>query len=263
MKDKRVLIQEILINFFSEPFIITSDIITFFESTYGIFEIHEIKNILYEEPQLLNLIIYPDKNLLKKILLVCPLSISQEDIQIILNYLEDNIQAFNIKLRNQRLLIPASRIFFNEFLSKLRLDIEIPPALYNIIKKFPVDTYIEILMELKKQHISWNPNMESFFEMFFLKFRENKELIFYLKTLLSLFKDNSSVYDIKNAMLKRVYTLHQALENQISTMDKIDTKGLEFVLTSRTPILCVSSDVIHREIKTLEHIFSNLFPDST
>ncbi len=262
MTHKLIPIEKILIKFFSRPFEITNETVAFFESVYGAYALDDIKNILDSEPHLLNLIISPDKNLLKEIIPACPLNISKEDVMSLFQSLIDNIQTVKIKLKDQTVTFSPSKTFFKEFISKLKLDVEIPVAIYNVIKTFDLDTYVEILMELKKYPISWNPNMESFFEMFFLKFKENRELVLYLKTLLSLFQKNLSVSDIKDAILKRIHTLNEALQNLISTKDKIDNKGLEFVLTSRIPLLCISSDEIHRELKILEDIFFNLFPGS-
>jgi hypothetical protein len=262
MQAKLTQLKKLLTRFFKNIFYVSKDTIDFFESNYGTCDPLKIKSIIEEDYSLVNLIINPDKHLVSKIqTLLSSDHLSSQDLNQLAYHLKNEIQNITISFTREKVSIPLNQNTILDFLQKLKLTSSLPPRIHKIIKELRADSYGDIIYHLKKADISWNENMVSFFEMFFIKFN-NKELNLYLKILLQFFTPKATVKDIRDLLYKRLFQLKQVLSRSASVEDKIKSQGLEFVLISRIPILDLSPKELQREILILEELILNLFPDS-
>ncbi len=254
-------IKEFLFKFFSNRFFIEDDIISFFESNYEISGPSDVEKILNQDIDLLNLIITPDINFISYLYNNIPNTITNDQVEELLSYLEEKIKIVDIYFQKKLIYIPVDREFISNFLNKLRIELHLPDRIFKYIKEvYPSNNSAQILYKLKKSNISWDENMISFFEMFFSKFKHKENITPYLDQLLKLFVEDAKVTDIRKNLEKRIFYLEQAWTNTMSIEERLNSKGLEFVLTSRTPILDLSPTTLQEQLDVLKEIFFTLFP---
>ncbi len=264
MKNKDLKeVREFLLGYFLQDFLLSPHILDFFKSQYGIESVQHIKEIIEEDDSLIKLIIFPDKSFRDLFYSIAPFCVERKEEEKICLYLKRRINFIKIKIHEEVFKMPLPDNFFCEFLLPIKWTEHIPDVILDIIKGLPFSIRFQILYKLKQSNISWDDNIISFFEMFFVKFQDREDLDVLLENLLCVFTKQSNIEDIKTSLIKRIYSLKQMMSSHVATTSEIDKKGLEFVLTSRIPILDINIEKLQREVSILEEIFATMFPFGT
>ncbi|GAB6887951.1 hypothetical protein JCM13304A_14490 [Desulfothermus okinawensis JCM 13304] len=255
-------LKSFLLNYFSKQFLITKEAIDFFESNYGISHTKDLQKLLQNEPHLLKLIVYPDNKFKENFYTIAPPYVSRKTIKEYSRYLKHNIKQLQLNICREIITIYPPEKFFIDLFLGIKWHVEIPDKILKTLFELRQPS-TEIIYKMKNTNISWNDNVISFFEMFFLKFKSREDLKELIDLILNFFNRDVTILDIKKFLIKRLTHIRQYLSSAISTSDKINKMGLEFVLMSKTPVLDVNRDKFEREAKLLQDILYNLFPDHT
>lgn len=250
-----------LLDYFSKKFLIPPETLEFFEVNHECVRPNELEKLLKQEPHLIKLIVYPDEIFKQTFYKIAPLNASNEIISHYSTYLRENIKHINIIVNQEQIIWNPYDNFFQDFFLSIKWNIEIPNNIIKIIEEVNSNSYAKIIFKLKQAKITWNENVISFFEMFFIKFKSRHDLEELTDLILCFFNYDTTTFDLKTFLIKRLAAIRQYLSSAISTSEKIDKMGLEFVLTSKIPILDVNRKQLERELFLLQEILCNLFPD--
>ncbi len=250
-----------LFDYFSKEFLISPETLEFFEINYECVSPKELEKLLKQEPHLIKLIVYPDETFKQTFYKIAPPNASNEIISYYSTYLRENIKHINIIVNQEQIIWYPYDNFFQDFFLSIKWNIEIPDNIVKVIEGVNSNIYAKIIFKLKQAKISWNDNVVSFFEMFFIKFKSRHDLEELIDLILCFFNYDTTIFDLKTLLIKRLATIRQYLSSAISTSEKIDKMGLEFVLTSKIPVLDVNREQLERESILLQEMVHNLFPD--
>ncbi len=257
-------IREYLFKIFNSPIVLDDNLIHYMESTWGIIDNESLSCALADEgfrEDFLDVVFHPSPE--EKFFIHALLgndSLEMDKISYISQNIREQISSLSFIFLKEEVSLPLQKKRILSFLEEMRLDLPpIPSKVYSSVLFLSPTRRGEIIYLLKSAMLEWDENLQSFFRMFFYQFNR-EEVVEYLRLLFNIWDKRGGPSHICSLLIKRRSHLEDKMLQLDLTSEKVLSRGLEYVLTSRIPMCAVPREKREQEFYRINELLSCLFP---